>query len=98
MCCLNHFFNTEKESQHNSKSGHFQNYTLNDATTISNECTLELQTDNRDRSSMYMAAADRVLNPLKLHDLYKPQPGCGRDSSVGIATRYGLDGTGIESR
>jgi hypothetical protein len=22
----------------------------------------------------------------------------GRDSSVGIATRYGLDGTGIESR
>ena len=23
---------------------------------------------------------------------------CGRDSSVGIATRYGLDGPGIESR
>ena len=24
--------------------------------------------------------------------------GCGRDSSVGIATRYGMEGAGIESR
>jgi hypothetical protein len=27
-----------------------------------------------------------------------PTPPTGRDSSVGIATRYGLDGPGIESR
>ena len=30
----------------------------------------------------------------KLYDIYKGS----RDSSVGIATRYGLDGPGIESR
>jgi hypothetical protein len=32
------------------------------------------------------------------HFVMNPQPVVGRDSSVGIATRYGLDGPGIESR
>jgi hypothetical protein len=31
-------------------------------------------------------------------DHYDIQKYVGRDSSVGIATRYGLDGPGIESR
>jgi hypothetical protein len=30
--------------------------------------------------------------------LYKPTPDCGPGCSVGIATDYGLDGPGIESR
>ena len=40
-----------------------------------------------------------IANPgdLVLSDRYKAFSG-GRDSSVGIATRYGLDSAGIESR
>ena len=44
------------------------------------------------------------MRPEKLYVLPSGHPGCvscfmlvGRDSSVGIATRYGLDGLGIES-
>ena len=35
---------------------------------------------------------------LYLCNLQGQEASCGRDSSVGIATRYGLDGPGIESR
>jgi hypothetical protein len=35
---------------------------------------------------------------VKLYILTTKPIGCGPDSSVGIATGYGLDGSGIESR
>jgi hypothetical protein len=43
MCCLNHFRST-RQRNHNAilKSSHFQNYTVTDTSTISNECTLEI--------------------------------------------------------
>ena len=38
-----------------------------------------------------------IMTTIKICNLYKTRY-VGRDSSVGIATRYGLDGPGIESR
>jgi hypothetical protein len=39
-----------------------------------------------------------VLYCLQKKIIFRTRPEVGRDSSVGIATHYGLDGPGIESR
>jgi hypothetical protein len=45
------------------------------------------------------AFTDTFRSPLLPHTIQDPTiTVVGRDSSVGIATRYGLDGSGIESR
>ena len=43
-----------------------------------------------------MSGAMPLLRPVRIYGAYTSA--LGRDSSVGIATRYGLDGPGIESR
>jgi hypothetical protein len=48
---------------------------------------------------MYPKRQSETTKLLKVGKLQKELIGkLGRDSSVGIATRYGLDGPGIESR
>jgi len=77
----------------NSRGPHISN----NASSVQNQARCASDTLSQQRHSADQIRMKEHSKETAVHVQYKPQYD-SRNSSVGIATRYGMDGPGIESR